>query len=90
MPVRGCRVKSSEASSKTVTQRTRTLTELRTTISGGDTSVQLKDEIRALSREEREDVLKEAQLPIIIPPDHALAIKADLALPWSKMRVISR
>jgi ribosomal protein L29 len=90
MPVRTCRVKSSEASSKTLTHRTRALTELRTSISGGDTSAQLRAEIKALSKEEREEVLKEAHLPIAIPPDHALAMKADLALPWSKMRVISR
>jgi hypothetical protein len=55
MPVRGCRVKSSEASSKTLTQRTRTLTKLRASLSGGDTSIQLKAEMKALSKEEREE-----------------------------------
>lgn len=90
MPVRACRVKSSKASSKTLSHRTRTLTQLRTSISGGDTSMQLQSELHALSKEEREAVLQEAQLPIQIPPDHALAMKADLALPWAKMRVVSR
>lgn len=90
MPVRGCRVKSSEASSKTLSRRTQTLSKLRSSISGGDTSAQLLSEMHALTKEEREKVLKEAQLPIEIPPDHALAIKADLGLPWSKMRRISR
>lgn len=50
----------------------------------------MKHEIKALTKDEREAVLQEAQLPIQIPPNHALAMKADLALPWSKMRVISR
>jgi hypothetical protein len=43
-----------------------------------------------LSKEEREDILKSAGLPIGIPPDHALAMKADLAIPWATMREISR
>lgn len=90
MPVRGCRVRSSEASKTTVSRRTKTLAEVRSSISGGDSSVQLQSELRSLSKEEREEVLREANLPVVIPPDHALAIKADLALPWAKMRVISR
>ena len=90
MPVRACRVRSSEASARTLSHRTQTLTNLRTHISGGDTSVQLQSEIKALTKEEREEILKEAHLPIEIPPDHALAMKADLALPWAEMRAISR
>ena len=90
MPVRRCRVKSSEASSKTLSHRTQTLATLRKSLSGGDTAVQLQSELRALSKEERAVVLKEAQLPIEIPPDYALAMKATLALPWAKMRKISR
>ena len=83
-------MKSSEASSKTLSRRTHTLSQLRTSLSGGDTSAQLQSEIRALFKEERQEVLKEAHLPIEIPPDHALAMKADLALPWARMRSISR
>ena len=90
MSVRGCRVRSSEASSKTLARRTQTLSRLRVSISGGDTSTQLQSEIHALSPEERKEVLKEAQLPIEIPPEHALALKADLGIPWAKMRHISR
>ena len=90
MPVRGCRVKSSEASAKTLTHRTRILTDLRSSLSGGDTSVQLQSELRALSKDEREALLQEAHLPIEIPPEHALAMKADLAFSWSSMRKVSR
>ncbi len=50
-------------------------------------SDQMMSEIKYLTNEEREAVLQEDGLPINIPPDHALA---DLALPWAKMRVISR
>ncbi len=90
MPVKACRVRSSEACSKTIANRTQTLNQLRTSITGGDTGVQLKSELRALTKEQREEVLQSAGLPIQIPPDHALAMKAGLALPWGKMRVISR
>ncbi len=47
-------------------------------------------EIHALSRSQREDILKKVQLPITVPADHALAIKADLAMPWSKLRILRR
>ena len=39
---------------------------------------------------EREELLQSAQLPIQIPVDHSLAMKADLALPWAKLRVINK
>ena len=52
--------------------------------------IQLQSEIRCLQKEEREEVLKGANLPITIPAEHVLAIKADLGLPWAKLRVISR
>ncbi len=88
--MRGCRVSSSEACHRTVTNRTRTISVVREQLSGGDISDQMMSEIKYLTNEEREAVLQEAGLPINIPPDHALAMKADLALPWAKMRVISR
>ena len=90
MPVQSCRVRSSEASSKTICRQTRTLTNIRACISGGDSITQMQSEVKALTKEERETLLREAQLPIEIPPNHALAIKADLAIPWEKMRKVSR
>ena len=90
MPVRGCRVRSSEASFNTISHRTKTLSQLRDTISGGDTSLQLQSELRVLNKEEREEVLRGVGLPVRIPPAHALALKADLGLPWAKMREISK
>ena len=90
MAVTKCRVKTSEASNKTIVRRTRSISQLRTYVSGGDVSVQMRSELQALSKNDREELLREANLPVQIPPDHALALKADLALPWAKMRVISR
>lgn len=47
----------------------------------------LQAEVRSLSREE---LLGTAGLPIEIPTDQALAMKADLSLPWNKLRVVRR
>ena len=90
MAVTKCRVKTSEASSKTIGRRTQSISQLRTFVSGGESSVQMRLEVQALSKSDREEPLQGANLPVQIPPDHALALKADLALPWAKIRVISR
>lgn len=59
-------------------------------MSGGDALTQLQSEVRCLSKDERQELLQEAGLPIVIPADHSLAMKADLALPWAKLRKIRR
>ena len=50
----------------------------------------MASEIKALTTVERETLLQDAQLPIIIPTDHALAMKADLGIPWNKLRILRR
>ena len=59
-------------------------------VSGGDTSSQLQAEVKSLPEDQRKMLLGEMGLPVVIPTDHALAIKADLALPWTKLRVLRR
>ena len=54
--------------------------------SGGDSTTQLAAKIKSLSKAERE----QACLPIVIPPEHALAMKADLGIPWNKLRILRR
>ena len=90
VPISGCRISSSEASRRTLKRRTDDISRVRTIASGGESSAQLKAEIRFLTTEQREELLQQAQLPVVIPTDHALAMKADLALPWNKLRVIRR
>ena len=87
LPIPSCRVSSSAASSKTVHH---IISDLRTIVSGEESFIQLKSEVRCLSRSQRQEVLKGAHLPIIIPMDQALAMKADLAIPWAKLRIIRR
>ena len=66
------------------------ISQVRSITSGGDTTVQMAAELKGLSKEERDSLLNEAQLPIVIPTDHALAMKADLAIPWNKLRSLRR
>lgn len=88
--VANSRVPSSEASRWTLKRRTNTIAKVRSIESAGDSSAQLASEIKSLSKEEREQLLSEAQLPIYIPPDHALALKSDLSIPWNKLRTLAR
>ena len=76
MDVTKCCVKNSEASIKTIVRRTRSISQLRTYVSGGDVSVQMRSELQALSKNDREELLREANLPVQTPPppDHALAL----------------
>lgn len=88
--VANCRVPSSEASKWTLRRRTNNIHRVRSISSGGENTAQLADEMKSLSREEKEKLLSEAKLPILIPTDHALALKADLSIPWNKLRVLRR
>ena len=90
--VSSCRVPSSLATSKTVRRRSQQLTRVRAHVCGGEmeVQVQLQDELKSLSKKEREDLLKDASLPIEIPTEHALAMKADLAISWNKLRTVRR
>ena len=90
VPISGCRVSSSAVCKKTLQRRSQQLSQVRSVVSGGDTSAQLQAEMKSLSAEERKELLGQVGLPIVIPTDHALAMKADLALPWTKLRVLRR
>ena len=62
MAVTKCRVKTSEASNKT-----RSISQLRTYVSGGDISVQMRSELQAFSKNDRDELLREANLSVQIP-----------------------
>jgi hypothetical protein len=63
---------------------------VRAITSGGDVQAQLAAELKCLTKAQREELLQEAQLPVVIPTNHALAIKADLGIPWNKLRILRR
>ncbi len=60
--------------------------------SGGDQVYQLSREVKACSLEEREEILEVLQhgFKVQIPTGCALAMKADLGIPWDKVRAIRR
>jgi hypothetical protein len=50
----------------------------------------LGDEMRMIPREERNSLMKEANFHINVSPEEGLAMKADLCLPWKKLRIMRR
>lgn len=64
------------------------LDSVRDFVSGSDSSTQLSAEVKHLSQSEREELLQEVKLPVVILADHSLAMKADLAIPWTKLRLL--
>ncbi len=88
--VSGCRISSSEASNRTVKRSAEVLETVRDVASGGDSTSQLAAEVKYLSKRQREEFLQQVQLPVVILADHVLAMKADLAIPWRKLRVLRR
>ena len=74
MQVPSCQVPSAEAS-KTILRRSHQLAKVREIISGGTSMVQLQSEIRCLSKEERQEILKDANLNSHHDPPQSSACK---------------
>ena len=85
MPVHSKRVATAEASSKTVQRRLQQLRGTRSAL-----RIELEDEMRALPKERRQQLLQEVGLPLEIPAEHALAMKATLSISWNKLRILRR
>ena len=90
MPITVGRVPSSTASQKTLHRRTQWLESAREVMSSGTSVEQMEADVKGLPKEARQQILKEAGLPIEIPTSHGLAIKANLQLSWKMMRTIRR
>ena len=52
--------------------------------------LRLEKELRALPKNKRQDLLRDIALPIEIPPDHSLAMKANLSISWSNLHTLRR
>ena len=58
-------------------------------ISGGESSVLMDNEMLTLSDEERKSLLQKAGISnIAIGSAEVLAIKAGMAIPWNRMRLL--
>ena len=87
------RVDTTQAGKRTTRERTRQIGDHRHFVSGGSDTCQLQDEVKACTPAEREMLLSSLQeggLKVAIPTDQALSMKADLNIPWSKLRVVRR
>ena len=64
-------------------------------VSAGSSTSQLKEEVQSLSHllshDEWKELFGEHKFGMVdIPPEKGLAIKADLNLPWNKLRLLKR
>ena len=88
------RVTSGNASKRTVRERSQALQDLRERISSEDSTTQFS-EVRSCSADVRQKLLEEIRgsggaFHVTVPVDASLAMKADLNIPWSMLRVMRR
>ena len=93
--MRQAQVPTGKAAPRTVRQRTQSLESVRLTLSAGDSTTQLAHELHAKQREDREKLLEEIKqaggdIIVRVPVQTSLAMKADLNIPWNKLRTIRR
>ena len=81
---------TSKASSKTALRRNKVLSKVRDVVSASDSPSQLHSEIKCCNKDERQDILREAGITMDIPVEAGVAMKAELGIPWTKLRVICR
>ncbi len=84
------RLSTPDASHKTVRRRSSEVALVRNTVSGVAATAQLQDEVSALSRDERKELLASADFSTPITAEDTLAMKADLVIPWRKLGVMRR
>lgn len=66
------------------------MNKIRERLSMGNTTVLMCNELKIIPKEERIALMKEANFTVTIPPDQGLAMKADLNIPWNKLRTMRR
>ena len=84
---------SRSASKETIKTQTTELNKHRQLTSGGADAYQLEHEIKACSSADRERILSELHkggFKVEVPVNQILGMKADLNIPWSKLREIRR
>ena len=77
-------------SHKTLRRRSDELNQHRLAVSGSEGLAQLQSELRSITSDERQAVLKDLEFKIEIPALTSLALKYNLCLPWNKMRNLKR
>ncbi len=83
-------VSSSDASKRTLRRRSDELVQHRHVASGGGDLAQLTHEVKLLSPDQRRQLIEDMEFKIEIPSLTSLALKADLCLPWNRLRRMRR
>ena len=86
-------VPSGKAAPRTIRKRSHSLANVRLAVSAGDDTTQLAHEIHTCSQDERKKLMEEirrAEGSFRISVEQSVALKADLSIPWSKLRVMRR
>lgn len=91
--MRQAQVPTGEAAPRTVRKCTQSLQNICLTMTAGDSTAQLAHELKGKQREDRERLLEEMKkaggnFHLQVPVQSSLALKADLNIPWSKLRTI--
>ena len=81
-------VSSSEASKRTLSRRTSEMNTHLSVATGGGEVAQMRHAVKSLTSEDRKDLLGDFQIEI--PALTGLAMKADMCLPWNRMRTMKR
>ena len=58
--------------------------------SADDFGILFEDEVRALSAEQKQQLLHSAGIKLNIEPTQGLAIRSMIGLPWYRLRILSR
>lgn len=93
--VRQAQVPTEEAAPRTVRERSQSLETVRMTVSAGDSTAQLGHEVQRKQEADRErlvEAIRKAgdKFRVVVPVQFSLAMKADLNIPWNKLRNIKR
>ena len=86
------RVASANASAKTVRNRSIEVGCHRSHTSGGSVAEQLSDEVKALPQDECKQLIASGVFSSYssISAENTLALRADLVIPWNKLRAMRR
>ena len=95
MQVSTPRVATGSASSTTIRRRSKELYSHRKRVSGGDDVAQLSGEVQLTSKEDWKSLMDEVMttpgtFKVVVTPEDSIAMKADLQIPWKKLRVMKR
>ena len=93
--VKQAQVPTGKAASRTIRKRSHSLANVRLALSAGDDTTKLAHELHACRREDRGKLLDEIRkvdgnFLVQVSVEKSVAMKADLNIPWNKLRIMRR